>query len=79
MSRKRITISENSVSLPLPQELLDAMGIADGDEVDISVVDRTVILRPIDDSERARTIEDVTNSVFERRKSAYEELAKGVE
>ncbi|HKA17805.1 MAG TPA: AbrB/MazE/SpoVT family DNA-binding domain-containing protein [Blastocatellia bacterium] len=79
MSRKRITVSENSWNLPLPQELLDAMGIGDGDEVDVSVVDRTVILRPLDDAERARTIEDVTKSVFERRKSAYEELAKGVE
>jgi len=79
MSRKRITVSENSGNLPLPQELLDAMGIGDGDEVDVSVVDRTVILRPLDDAERARTIEDVTKSVFERRKSAYEELAKGVE
>ena len=79
MSRKRITVSENSGNLPLPQELLDAMGIGDGDEVDVSVVDRTVILRPLDDAEGARTIEDVTKSVFERRKSAYEELAKGVE
>jgi len=79
MSRKRITVSENSWNLPLPQELLDAMGIGDGDEVDVSVVDRTVILRPLDDAEGARTIEDVTKSVFERRKSAYEELAKGVE
>jgi len=79
MSRKRITVSDNSESLPLPQDVIDAMGIGEGDEVDISVVDRTVILRPLDDSERARTVEDVTKSVFERRKSAYEELAKGVE
>jgi len=79
MSRKRITVSEDSGSLPLPKELLNAMGIGEGYEVDISVVDRTVILRPLDDSERARTVEDVTKSVFKRRKSAYDELAKGVE
>ena len=54
------------------------MEIGEGDEVDISVVDRTVTLRPLDDSERAHTVGDVTKPVFERRKSAYEELARGV-
>lgn len=29
------------------------MGIGDGDEVDVSVVERTVILRPLDEAERA--------------------------
>lgn len=37
------------------------------------------IVRPLDEAERARKIGAATEAVFERRKSAYEELAKGTE
>jgi antitoxin component of MazEF toxin-antitoxin module len=79
MSRKRITASEDSATLLLPREMLDALGVGDGDEVDVSVTGRTLILRPLDEAERAQKIEEATRTVFERRKSAYEELAKGAD
>ncbi|HXG63606.1 MAG TPA: AbrB/MazE/SpoVT family DNA-binding domain-containing protein [Blastocatellia bacterium] len=79
MSRRRITTAGDSAAILLPQEVLDQMGVKVGDEVDLSVVERTLILRPLDEAERARKIEEATDTVFERRKSAYEELAKGVE
>ena len=79
MSRKRITVSENPATLLLPQEILDKMGLVDGDEVDVSVVDRTLILMPLDEVERAQKLGTVTKSVLERRKRAYQELAKGAE
>ena len=79
MSRKRIDTSKDSAAILLPQEVLDQLGINAGDEVDLSVVDGTLILRPLEEVERARKIEDVTNTVFDRRKSAYEQLAKGIE
>jgi AbrB family looped-hinge helix DNA binding protein len=79
MSRKRITASESSGALLLPKEILEMMGVDEGDEVDVSVVDRTLILRPLDEVERALKIDAATESTFKRRESAYEELAKGVE
>jgi antitoxin component of MazEF toxin-antitoxin module len=79
MSRKRITASENPATLLLPQEMLDMMGVNDGDEIDVSIVDRTLILRSLDEAERAQKIGTATEAVFERRRSAYEELAKGAE
>ena len=79
MSRKRIDTSKDSAAILLPQEVLDQLGINAGDEVDLSVVDGTLILRPLDEVERARKIEKATDTVFERRKSAYEQLAKGIE
>lgn len=79
MSRKRITSDERSATLELSQEILDALGVAVGDEVDLSVVDRTLILRPLDEMERAHAIEAATKATFERRQSAYEELAKGAD
>ena len=79
MSRKRIMASEDSATLLLPREILDAMGVNDGDEIDVSVTDRTLTLRSLDEAERARRLGAATESVFERRKAAYEELAKGAE
>jgi antitoxin component of MazEF toxin-antitoxin module len=79
VSRKRIIASENPTTLLLPQELLNKLGVDAGDEIDVSFVDRTLILRSLEEAERAQKIEAVTKSVFNRRKTAYEELAKGIE
>ncbi len=79
MSHKRITVAEDSSMVVVPKEVLEMMGVEAGDEIDLSVVDRTLILRPLDEVERAQKFDAVTKAVFERRKSAYEELAKGAE
>ena len=79
MSRKRIAAAEDSSTVVLPKEMLDMMGVKEGDEIDLSVVDRTLIVRPLDEAERAGKIDAATKAVLERRESAYEELAKGAE
>jgi hypothetical protein len=55
------------------------LGLKVGDEVDISLVEKTLILRSLDEAKRAGRIENTTTLIIERRKSAYEELAKGIE
>lgn len=79
MSRERITTSEGSAAVRLPKKILEGMGIDVGDEVEMSLVERTLVVRPLDESERAREIEAASTKVLERRKSAYEELAKGAD
>jgi antitoxin component of MazEF toxin-antitoxin module len=79
MSRKQINVSENPSTVLLPQEILDEMGVAHGDEVDVSIVDRTVVVMRLDEVARAQKLEAATRSVLKRRKHAYEELAKGAE
>ncbi|MGB8510137.1 MAG: hypothetical protein WCD76_17290 [Pyrinomonadaceae bacterium] len=79
MSRKIITATEDSSTVVLPQEILDMMGVEAGDEIDLSVIDRTLIGRSPDETERARKIDAATKAVFARRGNAYEELAKGAE
>jgi antitoxin component of MazEF toxin-antitoxin module len=79
MSRKRVTAAEDSATLLLPQEILEMIGVQQGDEVEVSVADRTVIVRPLDEAERGRKLAVARESVFQRRASAYEELAKGAE
>ena len=79
MSRKQINVSADPSTLQLPREMLDEMGVADGDEVDVSIVDRTVVLMRLDEVERAQKLARATQSVLKRRKQAYEELAKGTD
>ena len=79
MSRQRITAVGESAALLLPKDVLDQLGIAIGDEVELSLVDRTLILQPLDEADRARKLEAVTKTVFERRQSAYTRLAQGAE
>lgn len=79
MSRKRIMASEDSATLLLPQEILDALGVNDGDEIDVSVADGTLTLRSLDEAERARKLAAATEGVLKRRSAVFEELAKGAE
>ena len=76
MSRNRITKSGESAAILLPQEVLDQLGVDVGDEVDISIIERTLILRPLNAEDRAREIEDITQTVLERRRSAYIEMTE---
>ncbi|HEY7544194.1 MAG TPA: AbrB/MazE/SpoVT family DNA-binding domain-containing protein [Blastocatellia bacterium] len=79
MSRRRITTHEDSAALLLPQEAMDQLGLKVGDEVEVSVVDGALIVLPSSEADRARRMEEIIKTLFERRRSAYERLAKGVE
>lgn len=79
MSRKRIATSNDSAVIFVPKEVLDEMGICEGDEVDVSFLDGTLFVRSITELDRAKSIEDATNAVFERRQTAYTKLAEGPE
>ena len=79
MSRSKVTIAENSAAILVPQELLDEMGIAVGDEIDVALEGKTLVLRSLDEAERAEKLKQIMDSVFERRAIAYQKLAKGVE
>jgi antitoxin component of MazEF toxin-antitoxin module len=79
MSREQITRVGTSAALLLPQDVLDQMGVSIGDEVDLSIVNRKVILRPLDEVEREQKLEAATQDIFERRRSAYERLAGGAD
>jgi antitoxin component of MazEF toxin-antitoxin module len=79
MSRERITAVGNSAALLLSKEMLDKMGLAVGDEVEVSIIDRALVLQPLDELNRAEKLEAVTQAVLERRQSAYTRLAQGTE
>jgi|GEM_PF-1958189 len=73
MSRKRIGISHDVAAILLPEEMLEEMGVREGEEVDFSVLEGPLTMWPLDAS-RTRVLEDATKAVFERRNTAYREL-----
>ena len=79
MSRERITAVGESAALLLPKEVLDKLGIAIGDEVELSLIDRTLMLQPLDEADRAQQLAAITKTVFARRQHAYTQLAQGPE
>ena len=53
------------------------MGLVVGDEVELQLVDRTLLVRPIDESARAARVSAAMDSVLARRKSVLRRLAEG--
>ena len=79
MSRERITAVGESAALLLPKEVLDKLGIAIGDEVELSLIARTLMLQSLDEADRAQQLATLTKAVFARRQHAYTQLAQGPE
>jgi antitoxin component of MazEF toxin-antitoxin module len=79
MSLERIITVGESAALILPKDVLDKLGIAVGDEVELSLIDRSLIVQPLPEADRAQKLEEVIKTVFERRQSAYARLAQGAE
>ena len=75
--RRRITTSGNSAALILSQDLLGLMGVSPGDEVDVSLVDRTLVVRPITEAERSAKVQQAMDEVFRRDTGLLRRLAEG--
>ena len=71
MSRERITAIGETAALLLPKDVLDKLGIAIGDAVELSLIDRTLMLQPLDESARGQQLVAITKRVLARRQSAY--------
>lgn len=78
MPRVQIQKVGNSAALLLTEEMMKSLAIHIGDEVEIRREDRNIIIQASDEILRQQRLKEVTNDVFERRKSAYHKLAKGV-
>jgi len=73
---KTATIDHGS-SVVLPPEALEALGVEEGSEVAVEVVGRAVIVRSIEEAQRSRDFINAFESILTKRRSAYQELAKG--
>jgi antitoxin component of MazEF toxin-antitoxin module len=77
MTRQKITTVNNTAALLLTPDMLDQMGISIGDDVEVTLVDRALILRPLAEVEREQAIAALTQALLERRRCVYTALAEG--
>ena len=76
---KRITTLDDAASVSLPQEAVDALGVGKGDELNIEIVGRALVVRSVEEAQRSRDFANIFESVLKRRQKAYEQLAEGPE
>lgn len=76
MSKTLTTIDQHS-SVALPPEALEALGVEAGAELEVEIVGRALVVRSVDEARRSRDFMSAFESILSKRRSAYEELAKG--
>jgi len=74
---KRITTLNDTAQLSLTPEAIDALGVNLGDELDIEIVGRALVVRSAEEAQRSREFLDIFESVLKRRREAFERLAEG--
>jgi antitoxin component of MazEF toxin-antitoxin module len=74
---KRITTLDDTASVLLPPEAVDALGVTAGDELDIEIVGRALVVRSAREARRSHEFADIFESVLKKRRGAYEQLAEG--
>ena len=67
----------NEPAILLGPEHLHALGMQIGDSVQVSVVNGEILIRPLNESLRKEMLEAAIEDVTRRRKSVFDELAKG--
>ena len=76
MSKTVTTIDQHS-SVALPPEALEALGVGAGAELEVEIVGRALVVRPVEEARRSRDFMSAFESILSKRRTAYEELAKG--
>jgi bifunctional DNA-binding transcriptional regulator/antitoxin component of YhaV-PrlF toxin-antitoxin module len=74
---KKVSTLDDTASVSLPPEAVDALGISAGSELNIEIVGRALIIRSAEDAQYSREFSDIFEAVLERRRQAYEQLAEG--
>jgi len=75
--RKKVTAVGNSAAIVLSRDLLQLLDLEVGQEVELSVIDRTLVVRSAQEAERGELVSRAANRVFERRRGLLTRLAAG--
>ncbi len=71
-----ITIGELAEMLNT-EEVLKQNGVSLDDKVEVKIANRTMTVRSLNNDERAEKLDALARTLFEKRRDAYLELAKG--
>lgn len=75
MSKIVTTLDQHS-SVALPPEALDALGIEPGAELEVEIVGRALVVRPLEEARRSAEFMSTFDLILSKRRTAYDELAK---
>jgi antitoxin component of MazEF toxin-antitoxin module len=75
--RQQIVTLAGSAALPLPPEIMSALGMKAGDTVELVLDGRQLRVQPVAYASRGARLAAMIDDVFERRREAYEQLAEG--
>jgi bifunctional DNA-binding transcriptional regulator/antitoxin component of YhaV-PrlF toxin-antitoxin module len=76
MSKVVTTIDQHS-SITLPPEAIDALGIELGAELEVESVGRALVIRSVEEAKRSRDFMSAFEAILSKRRTAYEDFAKG--
>lgn len=71
------TTVDQASSVPLPSEALKALGVEAGAELEVEIVGRALVVRSVEEAKRSREFTKAFESILTRRRTAYDDLAKG--
>ncbi|MEZ4658721.1 MAG: AbrB/MazE/SpoVT family DNA-binding domain-containing protein [Caldilineaceae bacterium] len=77
--REQVIITNNEATLRIPRFFVEELHIQDGDELEFSIIDGALIVRPLSETEREAKLDSIIQGLLRKRKSVYEALASGVE
>jgi len=77
MQRQQITLVNDMPALMLSREIIEKLGLGVGDELEVAVENRTLILRPLDKTERGVKMDAAMKELMENRREVFERLAEG--
>lgn len=77
MTHQEITLVNNMPALLLSPEVLESLGIEVGDKMEVVVENQTLVLRPLNGTERKAKMDAAMLDLLERRRTVYEKLAEG--
>jgi antitoxin component of MazEF toxin-antitoxin module len=76
MSKTVATLDQRS-SVALPPQALDALDVEAGAALELEIVGRALVVRSVEEARRSRDFMSAFESILSRRRTAYEQLAKG--
>ena len=77
MAVSKLTPTGDSAVLTLSKHILEQLGLDVNDEIDLVVVDKTLMVRSISEAERAERLKLATDKVFEKYDRVFAALAEG--
>lgn len=80
MANEHVMTLDNPAGLLITPELLQQIGVGEGDKIEIKIIDNALMVRPLRDLEDEREeqmMDEIMESLIERRRTLYERLAEG--